>query len=171
MLAMNLEFFPTIYTCIIYGILIDLTEKTIIIIIKLNTCLILLVLKRYFERKPLSHRSQIHQIRPSIRACIILLPFFCLNWFLGVLSLETLRTTPFELIFALTNGSHSFLAFYFHCYQRYNVSIIFHTHTHTQIQTHLQTFASTMVVILFLNLNDSLAIIFEFYLYLSLFGI
>ncbi|KAH9415992.1 hypothetical protein DERP_000487, partial [Dermatophagoides pteronyssinus] len=115
----------------------------VLLLISFNTCLILLVLKRYFERKPLSHCSQIHQIRPSIRACIILLPFFCLNWFLGVLSLETLRTTPFELIFALTNGSHSFLTFYFHCYQRYN------------LKHYLQQYGSLQLIFIDLGNNDN----------------
>lgn len=141
---------------------VDYGEKTIylnnvfellhlIFIFQTNTLLMLLVLKRYFERKPLlvkaatanstaannqhqQQQNQQHQhhhpryhlnsIRPSLRASIILLPFFSFNWFLSVLSLETLSTSPFELIFAFTNCLHAFLVFYYHCYQRYSVSLI-----------------------------------------------
>ncbi|KAH9408042.1 hypothetical protein TYRP_011696 [Tyrophagus putrescentiae] len=40
---------------------------------------------------------------------------------LGLIS--TMSTSPFELIFALSNCLHAFLVFYYHCYQRYNIHV------------------------------------------------
>ncbi|KAI2797969.1 hypothetical protein BLOT_013879 [Blomia tropicalis] len=110
----------------------------VLVLITTNTLLMLWVLKRYFERKPMTHRIHLVQIRPSLRASITLLPFFSLNWFLSVLSLETLQTTPFELIFAITNCLHSFMVFYFHCYQRYNFASIISIFSFNIIFKHFQ---------------------------------
>lgn len=81
----------------------------------------LLVLKRFFENKPVTHKLEIEKTQPALRAGVTLLPFFAVNWFLSVLALEDTATTAFQCIFAITNVVQSYLAFLFHSYQRYDV--------------------------------------------------
>ena len=81
----------------------------------------LLVLKRFFETKPLAHKLEIEKTQPALRAGVTLLPFFAVNWFLSVMALEDTITTAFQCIFAATNLVQCYLVFLFHCYQRYEV--------------------------------------------------
>lgn len=81
----------------------------------------LLVLKRFFETKPLAHKLEIEKTQPALRAGVTLLPFFAVNWFLSVMALEDTITTAFQCIFAATNLVQCYLVFLFHCCQRYEV--------------------------------------------------
>ncbi|CAG2104217.1 unnamed protein product [Medioppia subpectinata] len=91
------------------------------VLILTNTVIMLLVLKRFFETKPLTHKTEIDKTQPALRAGVTLLPFFAVNWFLSVLALEDTVTTSFQCIFALSNTTLSYLVFLFHCYQRYDL--------------------------------------------------
>ncbi|XP_054159786.1 adhesion G protein-coupled receptor B3-like [Oppia nitens] len=87
-----------------------------------NTAIMLLVLKRFFETKPLTHKREIDKTQPALRAGVTLLPLFAVNWFLSVLALEDTYTTSFQCIFGASNLVLSYMVFLFHCYQRYDLN-------------------------------------------------
>lgn len=84
----------------------------------------LLILKRFFAYKPITHKIEIERVEPALRSGVSLLPFFAVNWFLSVLALEDTATDIFQYLFAFCNLIQHLLVFLFHCYQRPEVMII-----------------------------------------------
>ncbi|XP_053203544.1 uncharacterized protein LOC128388194 isoform X2 [Panonychus citri] len=88
------------------------------ILIMSNTITMLLILKRFFAYKPITHKIEIERVEPALRSGVSLLPFFAVNWFLSVLALEDTATDIFQYLFAFCNLIQHLLVFLFHCYQR-----------------------------------------------------
>lgn len=85
------------------------------LLILINTVFMILVLKTFFQQRPVTHMSEIEKTRVSLRAGVTLLPFFAVNWFFGVLALEDTSTTIFQYAFAFTNSLQGILIFIFYC--------------------------------------------------------
>jgi len=81
----------------------------------------LLVLKRFFLHKSITHKLEIQRIEPLLRAGVTLLPYFAVNWFLSVLALEDMATNIFQYLFALSNIIQHILILLFYVYQRQEV--------------------------------------------------
>uniref|UniRef100_T1KTJ5 G-protein coupled receptors family 2 profile 2 domain-containing protein n=1 Tax=Tetranychus urticae TaxID=32264 RepID=T1KTJ5_TETUR len=92
--------------------------KNIRVTIFSNTVTMLLILKRFFAYKPITHKIEIERVEPSLRSGVSLLPFFAVNWFLSVLALEDTATNIFQYLFSFCNLIQHLLIFLFHCYQR-----------------------------------------------------
>ncbi|UYV62954.1 hypothetical protein LAZ67_2002611 [Cordylochernes scorpioides] len=72
-------------------------------LILVNTVLMVLVLKSFFELRPVTHKVEIKKTRVFLRAGVSLLPYFAVNWFLGVLALEDAATPIFQYTFTFSN--------------------------------------------------------------------
>ncbi|XP_015794189.1 adhesion G protein-coupled receptor B2-like [Tetranychus urticae] len=95
------------------------------LLIMSNTVTMLLILKRFFAYKPITHKIEIERVEPSLRSGVSLLPFFAVNWFLSVLALEDTATNIFQYLFSFCNLIQHLLIFLFHCYQRPEIHQIF----------------------------------------------
>ncbi|KAK8760269.1 hypothetical protein V5799_028464, partial [Amblyomma americanum] len=85
------------------------------ILIVANTTLMVLVLRNFFAQKPTTHKNDIDKIRCALRAGVVLLPLLAVDWFFGVLALESTATSFFEGVFAATNSLLGILLFTFFC--------------------------------------------------------
>uniref|UniRef100_T1ITI7 G-protein coupled receptors family 2 profile 2 domain-containing protein n=1 Tax=Strigamia maritima TaxID=126957 RepID=T1ITI7_STRMM len=84
-------------------------------LIMINTTLMVMVLKNFFEMRAITKKQDVDRIRIGLRMGVVLLPLFGVNWFLGVLALEDTSTMFFEGAFAFTNSLQGFLVFFFNC--------------------------------------------------------
>ncbi|XP_023224310.1 uncharacterized protein LOC111625408 [Centruroides sculpturatus] len=74
-------------------------------LIMINTVIMVMSLKTFFDQRPVIHKSEIDKMRISLRTSVTLLPFVAINWFFGVLSLEATYTNVFQYTYSLTNSA------------------------------------------------------------------
>lgn len=84
-------------------------------LIMINTVIMVMSLKTFFDQRPVIHKTEIDKMRISLRTSVTLLPFVAINWFFGVLSLEATYTNVFQYTYSLTNSAQGILIFIYFC--------------------------------------------------------